>query len=389
MQLAYGEQSKCEGLIANGLDGGGIIKLEFNRVISADSHVLEPTDLWWDAIGPKFGERTPRIVDEYLGKKGRFFYTGAQYLKIDLTEAELADMGDLADAGKDPAKRVQFQQEAKVEAEVLNPTIMMLAMQSKDREVVRAASKVYNDWLAEFVSYSPGTLIGVGAVPMEDVQWGVEELGRIAKKGLRGAMINVIPPEGSKPYRDEMYDPFWAAAQDAGISITLHSITGRVPDPLHFHTPEDMGRAASTWIDLFMELTGVLADDFIFGRILDRFPGLKVICAEWEISWIPAYMFRLDQIQVALAHRIKLDKLDMKASDYITKRMWHGMIDDPLGRDAIKHIGADAVMWGSDFPHIRSIGLDAHETLGRILDGLTQEEGEKLVGGNVAQVHGL
>ena len=363
--------------------------MKFERVISADSHVVEPTDLWWNAIGAKYGERTPRIVNEHLGKKGRFFYTGAQYLKIDETEAEMADMGELVDAGKDPAKRVRFQHEAKVEAEVLNPTLMMLAMQGRDREVVRAAAQTYNDWLAEFVSYSPKTLIGIGAVPMEDVDWGLAEMERVSKKGLKGAMINVVPPEGSKPYRDKYYDPFWAAAEDAGISITLHSITGRVPDPLHFHTREDMERAPSTWVDLFLELTTTLADDFIFGRILDRFPKLKLICAEWEISWVPMFMFRMDQVQGAAAHRMPMEKLDMLASDYIKKRMWHGMIDDPFGRDAVNHIGADGVMWGSDFPHIRSIGLDAHASLERILDGLSSEDQEKLVGGNVAKVHGL
>ena len=47
--------------------------MKFNRVISADSHVVEPTDLWWNTIGSKYGERTPRIVNEYLGKQGRFF----------------------------------------------------------------------------------------------------------------------------------------------------------------------------------------------------------------------------------------------------------------------------------------------------------------------------
>ncbi|MCH9037484.1 MAG: amidohydrolase [Chloroflexi bacterium] len=361
----------------------------FDRVISADSHVLEPTDLWWKAIGPRFGERTPRIIDEHLGRRGRFFYTGAQVLKIDQTEAEMEKMGDLVDAGRDPSKRVQFQKEAGVEAEVLNPTLMMLTMQGTDREVVRAAAQAYNDWLAEFSSHSPETLLGIGAVPMDDVAWGLKELDRVVKKGLRGAMINVVPPEGCPPYRDRVYDPFWAAAQEMEMPITLHSITGRVPDPLHFHTREEIGRAASTWLDLFTELAGVLADDFIFGQILDRFPRLKLICAEWEISWIPAYMFRLDQIQGALAHRIPLPKLEMTASDYVRKRMWHGMIDDPLGRDAVQHIGADGVMWGSDFPHIRSIGLEAHETLSEILDGLTAEEQEKIVGGNVAAVHGL
>ena len=39
----------------------------FQRIISADSHVMEPLDLWWDALGQTFGDRTPRVLHEYHG----------------------------------------------------------------------------------------------------------------------------------------------------------------------------------------------------------------------------------------------------------------------------------------------------------------------------------
>ena len=48
----------------------------FAKIISADSHVREPIDLWWNTLGAKFGDRTPRVITEHKGKKGRFFYTG-------------------------------------------------------------------------------------------------------------------------------------------------------------------------------------------------------------------------------------------------------------------------------------------------------------------------
>ena len=50
----------------------------FKRLISADSHVMEPLDLWWKALGQKFGERTPRYLNAYQGQPGNFFYTGYQ-----------------------------------------------------------------------------------------------------------------------------------------------------------------------------------------------------------------------------------------------------------------------------------------------------------------------
>ena len=48
----------------------------FANLISGDSHVMEPYDLWWKALGPKFGDRTPRVLDEYKRRTGAFFYSG-------------------------------------------------------------------------------------------------------------------------------------------------------------------------------------------------------------------------------------------------------------------------------------------------------------------------
>ena len=45
----------------------------FASIISADSHVYEPSDLWWKALGDKFGERTPRTIVNYQGRGERTF----------------------------------------------------------------------------------------------------------------------------------------------------------------------------------------------------------------------------------------------------------------------------------------------------------------------------
>ena len=44
----------------------------FENIISADSHVYEPADLWWNTLGGKFGERTPRTVINYQGHQGKY-----------------------------------------------------------------------------------------------------------------------------------------------------------------------------------------------------------------------------------------------------------------------------------------------------------------------------
>ena len=361
------------------------MSLNFEQLISADSHVMEPQDLWWNALGKRYGDHTPRVLDEHLGKKGTFFYTGRQVLKMGQTDREAQKIG-FQEAGYVPEVRVDFQKQAGVTAEILNATFMLLIMQGRYHGVNRACAAVFNDWLAEFCSYDPDRLVGVAMIPMDDIEWAVAELGRVAKRGLKGAIINLIPPEGSLPYRDRAYDPFWARAQELELPLTLHIITGRVPDPLHLHTREEQGRCASMQIALMYEIMGVLANEFIFGQILDRFPRLKLVCSEFEISWIPPFMWRLDQMQEDFGYRLDLPKLDLKASDYMRQRIWHGVIDDPFAAESVGKIGTDRVMWGSDFPHIRSIGLDAQSRLGAMFEELGTEDAKKVVGGTVANV---
>ena len=374
----------------------------FKQLISADSHVMEPPDLWWNALGAKFGDRTPRMLDEYKGEKGSFFYSGylgspVQRVRIPLSsqteaaahEAEERGMGAV---GYDPEVRVKFQVEAGIDAEVMNPTTMLGLMRNPDVPVLQACSEVFNDWLAEFVSYSPKRLIGISTIPMYDVDWAVNELARTLNKGLNSPMINCQPPEDCLPYRDRVYDKFWAAAEEAGVPITLHILTGRVVDALFLarigQTPEETSANPGLWIDLFIEAQTVLANDFIYGGILDRFPNLKVLCSEFEVSWIPGFMSRLDQIE-DVAPRLNLPKLKMKARDYMKTRVFHGFIDDTAAELAIPYVGTDRILWGSDFPHIRSIGLDAQSTLYQQLQTFSLEDQAKLVGGNAAKVFNL
>ena len=374
----------------------------YRKLISADSHVMEPPDLWWNALGSKFGDRTPRLLDEYQGEKGSFFYSGylgspVQRVRIPLsneTEAAAfeAEERGLGAVGYDPEVRVKWQAEADIDAEVMNPTTMLGVMRNPDVPVLQACSEVFNDWMAEFASYDPQRLVGISVIPMHDVDWAVGELERTLNRGLKGPMINCQAPEGCPPYRDPVYDKFWAAAEEAGVPITLHILTGRVVDALFLarigQTPEETSANPGLWIDLFIEAQTVLANDFIYGGILDRFPRLKVLCSEFEVSWIPGFMARLDQIE-DVAPRLNLPKLEMKASEYMKTRVFHGFIDDTAAEFAIPYVGADRVLWGSDFPHIRSIGLDAQSTLYQQLQTFSAEDQAKLVGGNAVEVFGL
>ena len=59
----------------------------FDSIISADSHVYEPSDLWEKALGDRFGERTPRTIYDYQGVEGTYFYSGYQGLPVTMVRS--------------------------------------------------------------------------------------------------------------------------------------------------------------------------------------------------------------------------------------------------------------------------------------------------------------
>ena len=360
----------------------------YDNIVSGDSHVMEPHTLWREAIFDKWGDETPRPIDEYRGEKGNFYYSGAQVLKVGRSDEEAQKIGFQA-AGWDPAVRIEFQEKAQIKGEIMNATRMLLIMQHPHAGVLRDCAAVFNDWLAEFCSHAPDRLFGVSMIPMSNVDWSIKELERSFKKGLKVANVQLIAHEGSPPYRDAYWDPFWARCEEMGVPVQLHSITGRIPDPLHFHSPEEQEESPQVLLELMFEAMGVVANEFIFGKVLDRFKNLKVILSEFEVSWLPHYMWRLDQMQEAFAARIPLPTLDMRASDYIKHRFWHGMVDDALASTAVPKIGFDRVIWGSDFPHIRSIGLDAQGRVGKMFAEFTPEDQAKLISGNAIDAFNL
>jgi len=65
-------------------------------------------------------------------------------------------------------------------------------------------------------------------------------------------------------------------------------------------------------------------------------------------------------------------------------RRTHG--SDTAAHYTIPHVGVSQVLWGSDFPHFRSIGLEAQSALHELVGSLPREAQEKVVGGNAATV---
>src|SRR5215510_15307831 len=194
------------------------------RVISADSHFVEPPTMWAERIDKKFGDRAPHTVRGVQGKEGEFFvcenispvpvagFFAAGVPAEDLPEYIKQGFEAAPASVWDPAARIQDQDRDGVSAEVIYTSMGMPLYGLDDIELRVACFQAYNDWAVEYCSHDPKRLLPLGLITLEDIPAGVQELQRIAKKGMRGAMIWASPPD-ERPYSHPDYDPFWAAAQ--------------------------------------------------------------------------------------------------------------------------------------------------------------------------------
>ncbi len=250
--------------------------------------------------------------------------------------------------GFDGRARLAVLDEEGIDVAVLYPSIGLVIGNFGSDEVARAMSRAYNDWLFDYCSADSERLIGVGCIPMRDVDAAVAELHRCTRElGFRAAFVrpNLY---ANRTFDDPYYDPFWAAAQELGVPIAMHPAglcdlpgTSRLfkfPDILYV-------TCAAFPIDSMVTLTFL-----IYGGVLERFPGLQVIVLESGADWIAHWLDRLDHYWTVFPSL--RPHVPLRPSTYFNRQCWISFSsDDVLLPVVVERLGDERLLWSSDFPH--------------------------------------
>ena len=363
-------------------------------IISSDSHIIEPEDLFEKALGDKYGDSTPRYVDEHLGQKGKHYFTGYEYIRVDeivegddTNEESRQLQQELLDASFDPAVRIRCLEKDGVWAEIINSTWMLYSMRVKNDVLARDCCSVYNSYVAEYCLHDPKRLLPTAMIHMGDIGWACQELERVVKLGHKSALINCDTRPEWPYYRDPVYDPFWARAEEMGVPITLHIITGNVRDPFTLFG-EERRNMARDGMDILYEAIPVLLNEFIMGEIMDRFPKLKIVLSEYEVSWLPYFMFRGHQMIEGFGPALQIPKVNGTIEEYMS-RVYHGFIDDTWVEHAVEAVDHTTMMWGSDFPHARCTYPNSQKVVSDTLAKLGDDKMADLSYYNCASLYGI
>jgi len=330
-------------------------------LISADSHVMEPSSVW---------ERVPAPYRESV-------------------QATLRVVGfrttNQPDGATDPVARIADQKRDGVEAEILFPNDGMAIFGLDDGATQHAAFEVYNTWLAEYCRTAPKRLFGVTCIAAYDMDAAVKELHRGLDMGLTGAMVWQVP-DPELPFTSMHYEPLWAAAAEAGAPVHMHILTGhsyaRTMKTL-VGSEKIRGAVNKKQNDTINALF-----DLIFFGVFDRHPKLRVVLAESECGWLP---FVLQQWDYYFERFRKKEYLGITRlpSEIFNEHVYCTWLEDFSGTRQFSWWGCDNLMWSNDYPHPNMTYPHSRENVIHHVGNLPKDVQTKLIRDNAIRLYGL
>src|SRR6516165_6075989 len=158
-------------------------------VLSSDSHVFEPPDLWQTRIDAAFRDRAPRIkridggdyivveTDQVLSGIGLISNAGARFENPETISAE-GRFEDVHRGGYEPEQHLKDMGLDGIAGEVLYPSQGLFYFKVADPLLMSAIFRAYNDWLAEFCRTNSARLKGIAMINLDDIRNAIKELER-------------------------------------------------------------------------------------------------------------------------------------------------------------------------------------------------------------------
>ncbi|MYH96762.1 MAG: amidohydrolase [Acidimicrobiia bacterium] len=373
------------------------MEMHVQLMISADCHASALPDTYRQYLDPGYDD----AYDQWLGdtemkNKRKAEHTGAAIYSDQALE-EFGEIEEVAaggvDGGWDSTRRLRELEADGTVAEVLypgagGPTVtpfdvgLMTYQYEQDPALWLAGCRAYNRWLGDFCNDALGRRAGVGLITVDDIDTTVGEIQQMRDLGLFGGVL-LCSGTGDNPlYNHPRYDPVWTACADEGLPVHTHS--GWTPNYGDF----------TGSLGIFLtEISWYAHRPFwllMWSGAFERHPGLRMVMNEQGSTWAPATLDELDHFyELRMFDQLRRD-LPLKPSEYFRRQVYLGAgFTDADEVDVVDRLGADHLMWGSDYPHIEGTWPNSQEMLNQQFAERSADEIARLVGGNAADLYGF
>lgn len=377
------------------------------KIIDTDTHLSEPADLWTSRAPARYRDQVPRQQDVNgrmrwviggdidLGGTGassvvkpdgsKMYGVGWMKLPVDQVHAASSQI---------PA-RLEMMDKVGVHAQIVYPNVAGFGNQAflrvQDAELRLLCAQIYNDAGAEHQEQSGQRMFTMALVPWWDIDASVAEIRRCAAMGMRGVVMCSNPEDAGLPdLAQPAWEPFFETCQELGMSINFHigssqremDFFGKTPWPSHGQET----RLAIGSANLFMGNARVIGN-LIYSGVAERFPGCRFVSVESGVGWVPFYLDALDyEMSETMPNERK--KLSLLPSEYFKRQFYACFWFERTGlKQNIEALGAERVLFETDFPHPTCLYPDGDEHIRSSLATLDDYTRRRVLQDNAAELY--
>ena len=321
-------------------------------VFDGDSHVVEPPALWEEYLDPEYRTLGKHALWRQEGRTGAYLKVNGEIFR-DRSNPNLPRhalwrpgmtweaIGELdphtkhpaTEGASDPQRRLSDMDAMGVDQALLYPTWFAEGFfLVRDPDVAYALARAYNDWVTEFCKAAPERLFAAAILPLQNMDFALEELARVAAiPSVRAVFIRPMFLEDrylNHPY----YDPLWAELEQRGTTVAVHATPGLWNPEWSSHGPffekikdrlaqppvpgggggpfaggsggagqsitfigatplgHPLAPILANWLDNHM----FVASTLIGFTVMERYPAMKVVVAHGKASWMQEVLEKME-----------------------------------------------------------------------------------------------
>jgi predicted TIM-barrel fold metal-dependent hydrolase len=352
------------------------------RPFDADNHYYEALDAFTRHLDPRLGPRTVQWA-EINGRKYHVVAGRISRAVVNPTFTPVAKAGALHayfrgnPEGRSPleflrdrepirpeyrdrAARVRVLDDHGLEAVWLFPTLGVLyeELLKRDPEAVTITFTAFNRWLEEDWGFAyQNRIYAAPYLSLADADWAVRELEWALARGARVVCMRPAAPwtaSGPCSPADPRFDPFWARVAEAGVTVVAHAGDSGYSSEGYAH--DGFGASFEGMSGPNVKLFHIerAAHDFLvtlcFDKLFERFPRLRVASVENGSEFLGDLFRKLRSTAKKYAGWFGEDPLEL-----FKRHVWINPFWEDDVQEVVAYMGADRVIFGSDWPHIEGM----------------------------------
>ena len=225
-----------------------------------------------------------------------------------------------------------------------------------NQDLAAALCRATNDWLAEEWLGKDDRFRASIVIPWQSPELAAEEIERRAPDRRFVQVLMMV--SGEMPLGKRQMWPIYAAAEKHDLPVGIHSGTIYRSAPWtngwpSYHIEDQAAQSVGFQTQLLSLITE---------GVFEKFPRLNVVLLESGVTWLPSFLWRIDKLWRGL--RMEVPWLKRAPSETVKERVrltmqpFDGPSDPQIIREMIDQIGADMMLFSTDYPHWNFDGVD-------------------------------